>query len=164
MGTDAEHFATPRMAAGALFIDDQDRVLLVHKTYGNGWDVPGGYVDVGESPAAACRRELREELGLARAPQRLLAVDWAPNEGEGDKVLWLFDCGALGDDEQRIKLDGSELDRWEWVPVASIGDYLIPRLARRLSQAHAAHVGGDTAYLEHGDFADFNADNPRSGD
>src|SRR3954452_465944 len=99
MGTDACRFATPRMAAGALFIDDQDRVLLVHKTYGNGWDVPGGYGDVGESPAAACRRELREELGLDRAPQRLLAVDWAPNEGEGDKVLWLFDCGALGDDE-----------------------------------------------------------------
>ncbi|MFD9734259.1 NUDIX domain-containing protein [Umezawaea sp. NPDC059074] len=164
MGTDADRFATPRMAAGALFVDDQDRVLLVHKTYGNGWDVPGGYVDVGESPAAACRRELREELGLERVPERLLAVDWAPNEGEGDKVLWLFDCGELGVDEQRIKLDGSELDRWEWVPVVNIGNYLIPRLARRVSQAHVAHAGGGTAYLEHGNFADLEADNPRSGD
>ena len=32
-------FATPRIAAGAMFIDG-DRVLLVHKAYGNGWDVP----------------------------------------------------------------------------------------------------------------------------
>jgi 8-oxo-dGTP pyrophosphatase MutT (NUDIX family) len=150
MGTDADRFATPRMAAGVLFVDDQDRILLVHKTYGNGWDIPGGYVDVGESPAAACRRELAEELGLTREPVRLLAVDWAPNEREGDKVLWLFDCGPLGDDEQRIRLDGAELDRWEWVTVDHIAGYVIPRLARRLQQAHAARGCGATAYLEHG--------------
>ena len=58
-------FATPRVSAGALFVDD-GQVLLVHKTYGNGWDIPGGYVDIGESPAAACRRELLEEIGLDR--------------------------------------------------------------------------------------------------
>jgi hypothetical protein len=32
-------FATPRIAAGALFVDG-DRVLLVRKTYGNGWTSP----------------------------------------------------------------------------------------------------------------------------
>ncbi len=74
MPADVDRFATPRMAAGALFVDDQDRILLVHKTYSNGWDTPGGYVHIGESPAAACRRELREELGLDREPQRLLVV------------------------------------------------------------------------------------------
>ncbi|GAA1347815.1 NUDIX domain-containing protein [Saccharothrix algeriensis] len=164
MGTDADRFATPRMAAGALFVDDQDRVLLVHKTYGNGWDIPGGYVDVGESPAAACRRELREELGLDREPQRLLAVDWAPNEGEGDKVLWVFDCGLLGEDEHRIKLDDSELDRWEWVPVTDLGEYLVPRLARRLNQSHAAASRGDTAYLEHGHLPGVRGSAPLSTD
>ncbi|RAS59748.1 ADP-ribose pyrophosphatase YjhB (NUDIX family) [Lentzea atacamensis] len=138
------------MAAGALFVDDQDRVLLVHKIYSNGWDIPGGYVDIGESPAAACQRELAEELGLNRQPQRLIAVDWAPNDAEGDKVLWLFDCGDLGDDEQRITLDSTELDRWEWVPAGRIANYVIPRLARRLEQALTAHRDGHAIYLEHG--------------
>ncbi|WP_218130340.1 NUDIX domain-containing protein [Lentzea jiangxiensis] len=73
--------------------------------------MPGVYVDIRESPAAACRRELREELDLDREPQRLLVVDWAPNDGESDKVLWLFDCGALGDDERRITLEDSEFGR-----------------------------------------------------
>ncbi|QQQ77406.1 NUDIX hydrolase [Saccharothrix sp. 6-C] len=150
MATDADRFSTPRMAAGALFVDDQDRILLVHKTYSNGWDIPGGYVDIGESPAAACRRELHEELGLDRVPQRLLVVDWAPNDGEGDKVLWLFDCGPLGDDEQRIILDVSELDRWEWAPASKIDDYVIPRLTRRLTHAHSAYVHGAPVYLEQG--------------
>jgi 8-oxo-dGTP diphosphatase len=52
--------------------------LLVRKTYGNQWAIRGGYVDVGESPAAACQRGLREELGINRQPQRLLVMEWAP--------------------------------------------------------------------------------------
>ena len=62
-------FATPRIASGALFVDG-DRILLVRKTYGNGWDIPGGYAEIGESPAAACQRELKEELGIHRDVQR----------------------------------------------------------------------------------------------
>jgi 8-oxo-dGTP diphosphatase len=67
--------------------------MLVRKTYGNGWDIPGGYAEAGESPAAACRRELKEELGLDREPEELLAVDWAPHPDEGDKILYVFSCG-----------------------------------------------------------------------
>jgi 8-oxo-dGTP pyrophosphatase MutT (NUDIX family) len=146
----AAKFATPRIAAGALFVDD-DRVLLVHKTYGNGWDIPGGYVDVGESPAAACRRELREELSIDRQPERLLIVDWAPNDGEGDKILYVFDCGEVSDDVTRITLTDSEVDRWEWVPIGHVSDYVIPRLARRLAQAYEARRAGTPLYLEHGE-------------
>lgn len=145
-----EKFATPRIAAGALFVDG-DRVLLVRKTYGNRWDIPGGYVDRDESPADACRRELLEELNLDRPPVKLLVQDWAPNEKEGDKILYVFDCGKLGDDEQRITLDGEELDRWEWVPVDQLSEYVIPRLERRLTRAHAATRDNTTLYLEHGE-------------
>ncbi|MFD4191793.1 NUDIX domain-containing protein [Amycolatopsis thermoflava] len=144
------NFATPRIAAGALFVDG-DRVLLVRKTYGNRWDIPGGYVDRGESPAAACRREIREEIGLAREPVRLLIQDWAPNEKEGDKILYVFSCGDLGSDEQAIQLDNDELDHWEWVPVEKLDEYVIPRLARRLAQAYRASMDGITLYLEHGE-------------
>lgn len=147
-----EKFATPRVAAGALFVDG-DRVLLVRKTYGNRWDIPGGYVDRGESPAAACRRELREELGLDRSPVSLLVQDWAPNDKEGDKLLYVFDCGSLGEDEQRIVLDGEELDHWEWVRVDQLADYVIPRLTRRLTRAFEAHERNATVYLEHGELA-----------
>jgi 8-oxo-dGTP diphosphatase len=147
-----EKFATPRIAAGALFVDG-DRVLLVRKTYGNRWDIPGGYVDRGESPAAACRRELREELSLDRLPAKLLVQDWAPNEKEGDKILYVFDCGDLGQDEQRIALDGEELDDWEWVAMNQLGEFVIPRLERRLTRAYDAHRTNVTFYLEHGELA-----------
>jgi 8-oxo-dGTP pyrophosphatase MutT (NUDIX family) len=143
-------FATPRIAAGALFVEG-DRILLVHKTYGNGWDIPGGYIETGESPAAGCQREVKEELGLQREPRRMLIVDWAPNPGEGDKILYIFDCGELGTDEERIQLQSDELDRWEWVPVDQLPEYLIPRLARRLTSAYQAYAGRTQVYLERGE-------------
>ena len=148
MTNPAAKFATPRITAGALFAND-GQVLLVHKTYGNGWDIPGGYVDVGEPPAAACHRELLEELSLDRPARRLLAVDWAPNDGEGDKILYVFDCGDIGDTSQ-IELRDGELDLWKWVPVSEVTKYAIPRLARRLTRAYEAHQAGLPLYLEHG--------------
>jgi 8-oxo-dGTP diphosphatase len=143
-----ETFATPRIAAGALFVDG-NRVLLVRKTYGNRWDLPGGYVEVGESPGDAVRREVLEEIGIARKPVRLLAVDWAPND-EGDKILWVFHCGDMGDDERTIAVDNVEIDMWEWVPVENLASYVIPRLERRILCAYKAHANGQTTYLEHG--------------
>src|SRR4051812_12725094 len=131
----SESFATPRVAAGALFVDDRGRVLLVHPTYKDTWDIPGGYVERGESPAAACRRELKEELGIDRTPLRLLNVDWAPNDREGDKLLFLFDCGELGDDELRISLPSDELDHWEWVDLARLDEYVIDRISHRVRAA-----------------------------
>ena len=53
--------------AGAVALDDQDRVLLVWRhrfiTKSWGWELPGGIVDSGETSAEAARRETVEETG-----------------------------------------------------------------------------------------------------
>ena len=40
-------------------------MLLCQLTYKRDWDLPGGVVEVGESPRLAVAREVEEELGLA---------------------------------------------------------------------------------------------------
>jgi 8-oxo-dGTP diphosphatase len=54
------------VSAGAVVIDDQERVLLLKHVFrtGEGWGVPGGFVGKEEQPEAAIRRELLEETGL----------------------------------------------------------------------------------------------------
>ncbi|WP_405710774.1 NUDIX hydrolase [Streptomyces xanthophaeus] len=143
--------ARPRMAAGALFFDEEDRVLLVEPSYKDYRDIPGGYVEESESPRQACVREVQEELGIAPHIGRLLVVDWAPNPGEGDKVLYLFDGGRLSaDDRQQVTLQAGELRGYDFHNADQVPDLTIPRLARRITAGIQARTNGLTAYLEHG--------------
>ncbi|MEU8391257.1 NUDIX hydrolase [Micromonospora sp. NPDC048843] len=143
--------ATPRVAAGALFFDDQGRVLLVRPSYKNHWDIPGGYVEPGESPRAACIREIQEELGLTPAVGPMLVVDWAPAEHEGDKLLFIFDGGSLGAEQERdIRFADGELTEWRYVSAGSLEQHGPPRLVRRIRTAIAARSNGVSTYAEHG--------------
>lgn len=145
----------PRVAAGALFFDEEGRVLLVKPTYKEGWDIPGGYVEPGETPTEACAREVREELGLDREVGALLVADWAPSESEGDKILFVFDGGLITEGHFRtIKLPPEELESARFQSRADLQRVLIPRLARRIDAALDALDGGRTDYLEHGVRAD----------
>lgn len=146
---DEQSFAQVRLAAGALFVHGEN-VLLVHVIETGCWEVPGGFVEPGESPAAACRREIRAELGLDRPPGRLLVHDWAPEPANGETIRYLFDCGELGD-ESAIELRKSELDRWQWVRVDAIDTLVRPQLARRIWHAFRARMEGHAVYLEHGE-------------
>src|SRR5438270_14050650 len=83
------------VAAGMLFFDGAGRIMLVRPTYKEYWDIPGGYVEAGETPAQAAAREVREELGIGAAVGPLLVADWAPQPDEGDKLLFIFDGGTL---------------------------------------------------------------------
>jgi len=143
--------ATPRVAAGALFTDEHDRILLVQPAYKDHWDIPGGYVEPGESPLRACIREVAEELGITPPIGGLLVVDWAPTDAEGDKLLFIFDGGTLApDDLAAIHLDTTELATHAFHDLTTAGHLLIPRLARRLSAALDAHRTSRPRYLEHG--------------
>lgn len=144
--------ATPKVAAGALFVDEQERMMLVRPTYKSHWDIPGGYVEEGESPLSACAREVYEELGLRVAIGALLTVDWAPRPDEGDKILFVFDGGTLTADHlSAVTFNDGEIAEWAFVEDRQLDELTIPRLARRLRASMQARKQARTAYLEEGD-------------
>jgi 8-oxo-dGTP diphosphatase len=139
------------VAAGALFFDDVARIMLVRPTYKDYWDIPGGYVDAGETPYEACTREVKEELGIHVQLGQLLVVDWAPHPDEGDRLLFIFDGGTLNKEQtDAIQLQHDELSEYAYYEPAEAASVLIPRLGRRVITGARAHTSGRTIYLEHG--------------
>ncbi len=61
-----------RMAAGALFLNEEEKILIVKPTYRPDWLLPGGSVEKEESPREACIQEIQEELCLEIVLERLL--------------------------------------------------------------------------------------------
>jgi 8-oxo-dGTP pyrophosphatase MutT (NUDIX family) len=141
-----------RMAAATVLVDDRDQVLLVCPTYRPGWDLPGGVVEQDESPYAAARREVGEELGLDRAPGRLVAVDWVPPSARRTEgVTVVYDGGLLVPAQAtRIRLPADELADWSFVPQERLAEHMEPRLVRRVTACLAARRGGVAVYLEDG--------------
>lgn len=141
--------ATPRVAAGVIFRDDNGRVLLVKPTYKDSWDLPGGYVEPGESPRAAAIREVYEELGIQPEIGGLVLVDWAPHPNEGDKLLFLFDGGKLSS-EHRLIFQDHEIEEASFEDRDGLWRLTPERLARRISQALDNYTRSNENYLEHG--------------
>ena len=66
-------YATPKLdVRGAVFRGEE--ILLVRERVDGGWTLPGGWVDINESPREAVEKEVREESGYRVKAVRLLAV------------------------------------------------------------------------------------------
>ncbi len=91
-------------------------------------------IEANESPIEACRREVREELGLEIEPGRLLCVE--QRMGSSQFVYW----GAELSDERigAIRLPPEELSECRLVEAASAWELLVPSLARRMRVALSA--------------------------
>lgn len=126
--------------------------MLVVPSYKAYRDIPGGYIEHGETPRSAAAREVQEELAISPPIGRLLVVDWAPNTAEGDKVLFIFDGGVLAPEYlAKIQVDPSELTGYEFHDVNWVHELTIARLARRILHGYSAREEGTTRYLEHGE-------------
>lgn len=130
------------LGAGALITDDADRILVVEPTYKAIWEIPGGLVDAGEAPRVACARELREELGLAIVPGRLLVMDHQTlPPPRHDSIMFVYDGGTLAD-PATIVLQATELRSYRFLPAEELESVLNPRLAGRMQEAlRARHEG-----------------------
>ncbi len=84
------------VGGGVVIVDEEMRVLLVEPTYKDTWEIPGGTVELDESPREAARRECREELGFDIEVGRLLVVDWvSQGQTPGDGLMLIYATGPV---------------------------------------------------------------------
>ena len=66
-------YSTPKVDVRAAVIRD-GRILLVREREDGCWTLPGGWADIGQSPAESVVREVREESGYEVRAEKLIAV------------------------------------------------------------------------------------------
>jgi 8-oxo-dGTP pyrophosphatase MutT (NUDIX family) len=140
-----------RAISQMLIRDREERVLLCQLTYKQDWDLPGGVVEVGESPQLAVAREVEEELGLTLEPGPLVLTDWLPPWGGWDDALCLVFDGGVHDASltDRIVMQAREIRAAEFLTVEQARERCADFTARRL-EAALANLGGGPAYTESG--------------
>jgi 8-oxo-dGTP diphosphatase len=118
-----------RVAAKALIINDEGRVLIVREaaTYGDGtqigrYGLPGGRIEIGESYLDGLKRECMEEVGLEIEPLYPVFVgEWRPTiKGTPHQIIAVFMACKTGSTETRLS---DEHDEAIWIDPAARADY-----------------------------------------
>ncbi len=121
--------ATPpkHLVSYSVLVDPaRSSLLLVDHRDAGRWLATGGHVGVDEDPAAAARRELREELGLS--PPFLPGLDNEPlfvtvtvtegiSAGHTDVSLWYVFAGSQDDE---LRPDPFEFSEVRWWPIDQV--------------------------------------------
>ncbi|MET3960688.1 8-oxo-dGTP pyrophosphatase MutT (NUDIX family) [Marmoricola sp. OAE513] len=114
-----------------------DRVLLCQLTYKKDWDLPGGVVEVGESPMLAVGREVEEELALTIPPGRLVLTDWLPAWGGWDDAVCLVFDGGVHEDTivEQIVRQKREIRSAKFCTIEEVHELCADFTARRVVSA-----------------------------
>ncbi len=92
------------IGAGIILLNNNNEVLLILRDnklsipFPNMWDIPGGKVEIGETPEEAIRREMNEEMGLVNLGEINLFGIFT-SENITDNVFW-----------KRLDIDTAEIE------------------------------------------------------
>jgi ADP-ribose pyrophosphatase YjhB (NUDIX family) len=127
-------YATPKIdVRGAVF--HANRLLFVREASDDLWTLPGGWADVGESPAEAVMREIREESGFETQVCKLVAL-YDRNKHAHPPMLFhvykaFFLCDLIGG-SAAPSLETSEVTffGWEDLPPLSTARVTVHQIER----------------------------------
>jgi 8-oxo-dGTP pyrophosphatase MutT (NUDIX family) len=90
-------------SVAAVIKDFAGRILLQEKSSGEGWSLPAGAIEPGETPEEAICREVREETGILVEPRGIIGVYGGsqfryiyPNGDEVEYMVVLYSCVPIG--------------------------------------------------------------------
>lgn len=130
----AQGYATPKLICRAAVFNDE-RILMVRETADGKWSLPGGWIDIGDSPSTAIKREVLEETGYTVEVEKLAGIydklkhDHPPAPNHSYLVYFL--CTLIGGDETT----SLETDQIGWfvedqIPEISPGRVTVGQIAR----------------------------------
>ena len=140
----------PRVYGSAAVINKSGEILLIRRTDNHLWTMPGGKLEVGETPAEGIIRETLEETGVLCKPIALVGIydsrllDKA-NKNHSYKITFLY--------EPIEGLPASAFDNNETLEIGWFAENKLPQDLskshyKRINHAYKVRNGDRTAYFD----------------
>jgi 8-oxo-dGTP pyrophosphatase MutT (NUDIX family) len=127
-----------KLSCGVLVVDSNDKLLLLHVTGQDFWDIPKGTQEEFESPIFTAIREMEEESGIIAREEDLIEIGWC--EYNRFKDLWLYILLVEDIDLSMLKCRSTftdkydeecpEIDRFQMVSLDDAPSYMCASLKR----------------------------------
>jgi FlaA1/EpsC-like NDP-sugar epimerase/8-oxo-dGTP pyrophosphatase MutT (NUDIX family) len=120
------------LGARGIVLNDERQVLLVRHRYDQGWQLPGGGVEIGESAVEALRREVLEEAGvIILSEPRLLGAYHNRDVSDRDHVL-VYRCDKSSQESEDSL--SAEIAESGFFSIDNLPESTTPGTRRRLAE------------------------------
>jgi 8-oxo-dGTP diphosphatase len=121
--------------AVAVVVTHGQRILFGRRRACDGsfeWQLPGGWIEAGESPQQAACREVLEETGLELRDPRFIGITSNVFSTHSHSISLYYEAECVNQDSLNVALSEKCQD-WEWRQWATLtGDLFLPlRLLRK---------------------------------
>ena len=136
-------------------IDGEGRILLIRRADNGKWAMPGGALEVGETPATGVVREALEETGVHCRPVALVGVFDSRLCGTTSRhqlYMFVFLCEPLDCPESVEPSHALEVTDKGWFAEDGLPEDLDPGHRFRIPEAFRVWRGEGRAFFDRGEF------------
>lgn len=141
---------TPLTGGDAAVIDDEGRILLIQRSDNGKWAMPGGAMEVGETPAEGVQREALEETGIrCRAVAAVGVFDsrFCSTQSPHHLYRFVFLCEPLSR-EIETPTHASEVLKVDWFTEYSLPEDLDPGHRPLIPEAYRVWHGDRRVFFD----------------
>jgi mutator protein MutT len=142
---------TPFSGGDAAVIDDEGRILLIRRADNQMWAMPGGALEVGETPAEGVVREALEETGVESEPVALVGVFDSRLCGSLTRhhlYIFVFLCRPLDGGERGNASHAHEVLDVQWFAEEALPQDIDPGHASRIPEAFRVWRGDSRPFFD----------------
>ena len=143
---------TPIASCDAAVIDDQGQILLIRRANNGQWAMPGGALEVGETPAEGVVREALEETGIRCRPVAFVGVFDSRLCGGTARRFHLYQllflCEPLNHEPAAPPTHSIEVLDAAWFREDALPEPLDPNHCTRIPEAFRVWHGDSRAFFD----------------